>query len=86
MEHHKNRLEILPKNEGGKDMIEEKWTVRELTLDIIRDVAESRKLSLDGIDILDVVSSVEKGVDAAIDNWGEIIEEAIRNAGRKKGR
>jgi hypothetical protein len=66
------------------DMNEQKWTVRELTMQSIRDVAEYRKLSLEGVDILDVVSSVEKGVDAALDNWGQIIEEAILNAGRKK--
>ncbi len=52
----------------------------------IQDVAEYRKLSLEGVDILDVVYSVEKGVDAALDNWGQIIEEAIRNAGRNKGK
>lgn len=68
------------------DMNEQKWTVRELTMQNIQDVAEYRKLSLKGVDILDVVSSVEKGVDAALDNWGQIIEEAIRNAGRKKNR
>ncbi len=68
------------------DMNEQKWTVRELTMQNIQDVAEYRKLSLEGVDILDVVSSVEKGVDAALDNWGQIIEEAIRNAGRKKNR
>jgi hypothetical protein len=68
------------------DMNEQKWTVRELTMQSIRDVAEYRKLSLEGVDILDVVSSVEKGVDAALDNWGQIIEEAIINAGRNKGK
>jgi hypothetical protein len=66
------------------DMNEQKWTVRELTMQNIRDVAEYRKLSLEGVDLLDVVYSVEKGVDAALDNWGQIIEEAIRNAGRNK--
>ena len=65
---------------------EQKWTVRELTMQSIRDVAEYRKLSLEGVDILDVVSSVEKGVDAALDNWGQIIEEAIRNARRNNGK
>jgi hypothetical protein len=52
----------------------------------IEAVAEYRNLSLEGIDIMDIVHSVEKGVDAALDNWGQIIEEAIRNAGRKKDR
>ena len=68
------------------DMNEQKWTVRELTMQNIQDVAEYRKLSLEGVDILDVVSSVEKGVDAALDNWGQIIEEAILNARRNKGK
>ncbi|MDO8725630.1 MAG: hypothetical protein Q7J35_06150 [Candidatus Methanoperedens sp.] len=68
------------------DMNEQKWTVRELTMQNIQDVAEYRKLSLEGVDILDVVYSVEKGVDAALDNWGQIIEEAIRNARRNKGK
>ncbi len=68
------------------DMNEQKWTVRELTMQNIQGVAEYRKLSLEGVDILDVVSSVEKGVDAALDNWGQIIEEAILNARRNKGK
>ena len=68
------------------DMNEQKWTVRELTMQNIQDVAEYRKLSLEGVDILDVVYSVEKGVDAALDNWGQIIEEAIRNARRNNGK
>ena len=68
------------------NMNEQKWTVRELTMQNIQDVAEYRKLSLEGVDILDVVSSVEKGVDAALDNWGQIIEEAILNARRNKGK
>jgi len=68
------------------DMNEQKWTVRELTMQNIQDVAEYRKLSLEGVDILDVVYSVEKGVDAALDNWGQIIEEAILNARRNKGK
>jgi len=68
------------------DMNEQKWTVRELTMQNIQDVAEYRKLSLEGVDILDVVSSVEKGVDVALDNWGQIIEEAIRNARRNNGK
>ena len=68
------------------DMNEQKWTVRELTIQNIQDVAEYRKLSLEGVDILDIVSSVEKGVDAALDNWGQIIEEAIRNARRNNGK
>ena len=68
------------------DMNEQKWTVRELTMQNIQDVAEYRRLSLEGVDILDVVYSVEKGVDAALDNWGQIIEEAILNARRNKGK
>lgn len=66
-----------------KDTHEKKWTVRELTMQNIIDIAERQKLSLEGVDILDIVSSVEKGVDAALDNWGQIIEEAIINAKRK---
>jgi hypothetical protein len=68
------------------NLSEQKWTVRELTMQNIEAVAEYRKLSLDGVDILDVVYSVEKGVDAALDNWGQIIEEAILNARRNKGK
>jgi len=41
MEHRQNRLEVLQNNEGSKDMTEQKWTVRELTMHNIRDVTKS---------------------------------------------
>jgi len=65
------------------DIIEKRWQVKELTMQEIRDVAEYKGLSLEGVDVLDIVSSVERGVDAALDNWGQIITEAIRNTGAK---
>ncbi len=34
--------------------------------------------------ILDVVSSVEKGVEVALENWDQIVTEAIINARAKK--
>ncbi len=62
----------------------DKWSVKELTMQCIRDVAEHKGLSLEGVDILDVVSSVEKGVEVALENWGQIVAEAIINARARK--
>lgn len=61
-------------------MSDPKWPVKELTMQCIRDVAEHKGLSLEGVDILDVVSSVEKGVEVALENWDQIVAEAIINA------
>ncbi len=62
----------------------DKWPVKELTMQNIRDVAEHKRLSLEGVDILDVVSSVEKGVEVALENWDQIVAEAIINARARK--
>ncbi len=67
-------------------MTDQKWQVKELTMQCILDVAEHEGLSLEGVDILDVVSSVEKGVEVALENWDQIVAEAIINARARKCR
>lgn len=70
---------------GMTDMCRaDKWPVKELTMQNIRDVAEHKRLSLEGVDILDVVSSVEKGVEVALENWDQIVAEAIIHARARK--
>lgn len=54
----------------------EMWTLSE---DGIREIAKQKKLSLNGIDFDDVAHYVKKGIQAALDNWDEIIYNAIRN-------
>lgn len=50
----------------------------------IRAVADREGLSLDGIDLDDVIHYVKKGIEAALDNRDEIIEEAIEMAGSSR--
>lgn len=69
---------------GGAGMNDQKWLVKEITMRNIRDVAEHKGLSLEGVDILDVVSSVEKGVEVALENWDQIVAVAIINARARK--
>ena len=49
----------------------------------IQEVAEQKGISLDGIDLDDVVHYIKKGIGYALDNRDEIIAEAIRLAGIK---
>lgn len=59
------------------------WTVKELTRDNIEAIAQQLGIPMERIDddaISDIVHSVQKGVDAAIDNWGEIVRLAIRES------
>lgn len=55
------------------------YTLSELD---IQEVAEQKGLSLEGIDLEDVISSVKNGIGWALDNRDEIIEEGIRQARR----
>ncbi len=61
-------------------MVYDKWIVKELTTDHIEAVAAQHKISLKGVDLEDVAHSVRKGVDAALENWGEIVRLAIRES------
>lgn len=56
------------------------YTLSELD---IQEVAEQKGLSLEGIDLEDVISSIKKGIGAALTNRDEIIEEGIRQARRE---
>ncbi|MFZ3167662.1 MAG: hypothetical protein WA130_08605 [Candidatus Methanoperedens sp.] len=63
-------------------MIEE-WSVKELTRDNIEAIAQQVGIPVERIDddvINDIVHSVRKGVDAALENWGEIVRLAIRES------
>ncbi len=61
-------------------MAYDKWIIKELTMDHIEAVAAHHKISLKGVDLEDVAHSVQKGVDAALYNWDDIVLEAIRNS------
>jgi hypothetical protein len=57
------------------------WPVKEITRDNIEAIAQQLGIPMERIDddvISDIVHSVRKGVDAALDNWGAIVREAIR--------
>jgi len=61
----------------------EEWPVKEITRDNIEAIAQQLGIPMERIDddvISDIVHSVRKGVDAALDNWGEIVREAIRQS------
>jgi hypothetical protein len=61
----------------------EEWSVKELTRDNIEAIAQQLVIPLERINddiISDIVHSVRKGVDAALENWGEIVREAIRQS------
>jgi len=61
----------------------EEWSVKELTRDNIEDIAQQLGIPMERIDddvIGDIVHSVRKGVDTALDNWGEIVRDAIRES------
>ena len=61
----------------------EGWSVKELTRDNIEAIAQQLGIPVKRINddiISDIVHSVRKGVDAALENWGEIVREAIRQS------
>ena len=61
----------------------EEWSVKELTRYNIEAIAEQLGISMERINddvISDIVHSVRKGVDTALENWGEIVREAIRQS------
>jgi hypothetical protein len=61
----------------------EEWSVKELTRDNIEEIAQQLGIPMERIDddvINDIVHSVRKGVDAALENWGEIVREAIQQS------
>ena len=67
----------------GDENMSEEWSVRELTRDNIEDIAQQLGISMEKINddvISDIVHSVRKGVDAALENWGEIVRLAIRES------
>lgn len=61
-----------------KEMI---WSVYALTFAIVQEIAVRKDLSLEGVDMDDIIHYVRKGVEAALDNRDEIIADAIRQAG-----
>lgn len=63
--------------------LQDQWIVKTLTMSNIEAVAEQLGISMDRINadvINDIVHSVEKGVDAALENWGDIVREAIKTS------
>ena len=74
---------IVIGNERKYENMSEEWSVKELTRDNIEDIAQQLGIPMERIDddvISDIVHSVRKGVDAALENWGEIVREAIRRS------
>jgi len=67
----------------GEVNMSEEWSVKELTRDNIEAIAQQLGIPVERIDddvISDIVHSVRKGVDAALENWGEIVRLAIRES------
>ncbi len=70
-------------NEKRYENMSEEWSVKELTRDNIEAIAQQLGIPVKRINddiISDIVHSVRKGVDAALENWGEIVREAIRQS------
>jgi len=66
--------------ETGNNIINQ-WTVKELNRYNIEEIAEQLGIPMERIDddvISDIVHSVQKGVDAALENWGVIVRLAIQ--------
>lgn len=61
---------------------EKQWECYTLILGDVEAVAERKGLDLEGIDLEDVFHYIKKGIEWALDNRDEIIEDAIRQ-GRK---
>ncbi len=57
---------------------ERTWNCYTLSELDIQEVAEQKGLSLEGIDLEDVISSIKKGIGWALDNRDEIIEVGIQ--------
>lgn len=78
---HSDILEALDKvkfaKNGGRN-----WECYLLSEDDIKEVAERKGISLEGIDFEDVIHYIKKGIEWALDNRDEIIADAIRQAGR----
>ena len=58
----------------------EEWSVKELTRDNIEAITQKLGIPVERINddvISDIVYSVRKGVDSALENWGEIVRLAI---------
>ena len=58
----------------------EEWSVKELTRDNIEAITQQLGIPVERINddvISDIVYSVRKGVDSALENWGEIVRLAI---------
>ena len=63
--------------------LRDQWIVKTLTLNNKETLAEEMGISMDRITsdvISDIVHSVEKGVDAALENWGDMVGEAIEES------
>ena len=61
----------------------EEWAVMALTRMHIEEVAEHLGITKDRLtqEVIDsIVHSVKKGVDAALENWGDIVREAIEDS------
>lgn len=68
---------------SGQSNLISQWAVKELTRNNIEEIAEQLGISMERTNddaISDIVHSVQKGVDAALENWGEIVREAIRQS------
>jgi len=66
---------------SGQSNLLSQWTVKDLTRDNIETIAQQLGIPMESINddvISDIVHSVRKGVDAALENWGEIVRLAIR--------
>ena len=64
------------------DKSEKQWECYTLILGDVEAVAEHKGIDLEGIDLEDVFHYIKKGIEWALDNRDEIIEDAIRQ-GRK---
>lgn len=70
-------------NEKRYENMSEEWSVKELTRDNIEAIAQQLGIPVERINddvISDIVHSVRKGIDAALENWGEIVRLAIRES------
>jgi hypothetical protein len=61
-------------------MDEKTYECYTLSIDDIKEVAERKGLDLELRDLDDVIDYVKKGIEGALDNIDEIIEQAIRQA------
>lgn len=71
----------VPKS--GQSNLISQWTVKDLTRDNIETIAQQLGIPMERINdnvINDIVHSVRKGVDAALENWDEIVRLAIRES------